>query len=253
LQDDIRAELDSMHTHRATRQVLPSGFYLDTPHRLRRAEVVARDVFRAVVVGRLEPGHLLGSEPDLMAHYGVSRAVFREAVRLLEHHQIALMRRGAGGGLFVAPPTAAAVSDVVALYLARRGTKIAALAELRSRFEVALVGLAIDRLDDQGRSRLIEAAQPNDGEMPEDLAIHNLHATIARLTGNRALELLALVLIRLTRFYQYREITKSESDSIRYQIDRAHLGIADAMQAGDHDLARKRARRHLEALSAQLQ
>lgn len=38
------------------------------------------------------------SEPELVAELGVSRAVFREAVRLLERDEIGRMRRGPGGG-----------------------------------------------------------------------------------------------------------------------------------------------------------
>ena len=46
-------------------------------------------------------GEVVGSEAELLERYGVSRAVFREAVRLLEHLQVARMRRGPGGGLVV--------------------------------------------------------------------------------------------------------------------------------------------------------
>ena len=52
----------------------------------------------------LQPGDLVGTEPELIEREGVSRALLREAVRLLEHHHIARMRRGPGGGLFVMAP-----------------------------------------------------------------------------------------------------------------------------------------------------
>ena len=161
-----------------------------------------------------------------MERYGVSRAVFREAVRLLEFHQIATMRRGPGGGLFVAAPSAAAVSDVVALYLASRGTGIAALAELRVRVELALVDLVIDRLDASGSAALDEAVEVEEGDADPDVAIHNLHAAIAGLAENRALELVALVLIRLTQFHQFRKLSARESAKIRRDVNRTHVGIA---------------------------
>ena len=67
----------------------------------KRAEDVARAILQDIVADDLPPGYLLGSQTALIERYGASRAVFREALRLLEHHQIATMRRGPGGGLFV--------------------------------------------------------------------------------------------------------------------------------------------------------
>jgi DNA-binding FadR family transcriptional regulator len=248
----LEDEVDHLRRGRALRQMLPSRVALRAPEGQKRAEQVAREIFQSVVADRLEPGYLLGSEPELIERYGVSRAVFREAVRLLEHHQIAIMRRGPGGGLFVAAPSPAAVSDVVALYLARQGTGIAALAELRIRVEVALVDLVIDRLDTAGAAVLEEAAELDEADQPADVAIHSLHSAIAGLVGNRALELIVLVLIRLTRFHQYRPRSAREEAEIRSAVNRAHLGIARAIQSRDRELARKRMRRHLEALPAHL-
>ncbi len=42
-------------------------------------------------------GEIVGYEGELLERYGVSRDVFREAVRLLEHLQVARMRHGPGG------------------------------------------------------------------------------------------------------------------------------------------------------------
>jgi DNA-binding FadR family transcriptional regulator len=162
------------------------------------------------------------------------------------------MRRGPGGGLFVAAPSPAAVSDVVALYLARQGAGIAALAELRVRVEVEILDLVIDRLDAAGTAVLNEAAELDESDQQADVAIHNLHAAIAGLSRNRALELIVLVLIRLTRFHQYRPLSAREEDEIRREVNQTHLGIARAIQARDRDLARRRMRRHLEVLPALL-
>jgi DNA-binding FadR family transcriptional regulator len=252
MREHLGDEVKRLRRNHATRQMLPSGVALSALAGQKRAEQVAREIFHVVVAGRLEPGHLLGSEPDLIERYGVSRAVFREAVRLLEHHQIATMRRGPGGGLFVAAPSSAAVADVVALYLARQGAGVAALAELRVRVEVELVDLVIDRIDPEGLERLAVAAELNETDQQADVAIHNLHAAVAGLSRNRALELVVLVLIRLTRLHQYRPLSPREETEIRREVNRTHLGIARAIESRDRELARKRMRRHLEVLPAQL-
>ena len=59
----------------------------------------AADRIISEVVARGWPvGEVLGSEVELLERYGLSRAVFREAVRIVEHLQVARMRRGPGGG-----------------------------------------------------------------------------------------------------------------------------------------------------------
>jgi DNA-binding FadR family transcriptional regulator len=160
------------------------------------------------------------------------------------------MRRGPRGGLFVDTPQVAAVSDVVALYLARRGIDIGAFAELRIGVETALVDLTVDRLDASRRAELEEALQSE--VTANGRTIHGLHVTIARLSGNRALEFVALVLIGLTRLHQDENQAPSVLKGIGDEVHRTHEGIAAAIQAGDGELARRRMRRHLEQLAVRL-
>ena len=49
---------------------------------MKKAEIVADQIEQTIVGQRWEPGELFGSEMELIARYGVSRAVFREAVPL---------------------------------------------------------------------------------------------------------------------------------------------------------------------------
>src|ERR1700690_363184 len=143
----LQAEAEFFRRRRSTRQLLPDSVVLAQSVQGKGAEVVARNITQAIVAEGMQPGDLVGTEPELIAQEGVSRALLREAVRLLEHHQIARMRRGPGGGLFVFEPSAAAVSDVAAIYLARRGMRLSDLAEVRTGVEVAIAGLAAGRFD----------------------------------------------------------------------------------------------------------
>src|ERR1700683_2485466 len=85
----------------------------------KRAAQVADLIVEDVMALGWPVGQVLGSESDLLERYTVSRAVFREAVRLVEHQQVARTRRGPGGGLVITEPTVGAVSDAVVLYLHR--------------------------------------------------------------------------------------------------------------------------------------
>jgi DNA-binding FadR family transcriptional regulator len=252
----LESESAFLQNRKLSRQFLSRSVALGGGVSNKRAEDVARAILQDVVADDLPPGTLLGSQSALIEKYGASRAVFREALRLLEHHQIATMRRGPGGGLFVSAPSVRGVSDVVAVYLARRDISLADLVELRIRVELAHVDLAIERADTGGGdlSELQGALQNEDklslGEFAD--GGHDLHAVIAALAGNRALELVSLVLIRLMRLHQVEEVTDEERAVAAVEVSKAHGAIADAITDGDVEVARRRLRRHLEALGSYL-
>jgi len=228
---------------------MPTGVQL-TGGGDKRAEGVAREVFRQVVSDGWPVGTFLGSEPELMERYGVSRAVLREAVRLLEHHDIAAMRRGPGGGLFVTEPGLATVSDTVALYLDRRGMDVGSLVELRVGVEMAVVDRVMDKADDDGRARLRQALDAERNAPDQDFVQavgHDLHATIAHLTRNPVLELVALVLIRLAWMHPVNPSGRTPRELIE-ELTRTHERIVEAIVSEDRELVRHRMRRHLEAL-----
>jgi DNA-binding FadR family transcriptional regulator len=250
MRQHLEAEHEWLRRRRSSRLVLdPTGAQL-TGGGDKRAEGVARDVLRQVVTDGWPVGTFLGSEPELMERYGVSRAVLREAVRLLEHHDIAAMRRGPGGGLFVSEPGLATVSDTVALYLDRRGMDVGSLAELRTGVEMAAVDRVMDKVDADVRALLRQVLEAERAAPEQDLVQmvgHDLHAVIAHLTRNPVLELVALVLIRLVRVQRVAPSGRMSRAPIE-EVTRAHERIVDAIVFEDRELARHRMRRHLEAL-----
>ncbi len=209
----LEAESTYLQNRHVSRQFMPRSVALGGGVSNKRAEDVARAVLQDVVADDLEPGTFLGSQTELIERYGASRAVFREALRLLEHHQIATMRRGPGGGLFVAVPSVRGVSEVVAVYLTKpghlhgrpRGTAHPGRARGRSIWQsIGLTWTARPTCRWRcGHEEAMSMADFADGG-------HNLHAVIASLAGNRALELVALVLIRLMRLHQVEAVTDED-------------------------------------------
>jgi DNA-binding FadR family transcriptional regulator len=247
----LEAERDFLRGRSAS-GLLPDRVVLGGPGDGKRAEAVARRITQEIVSAGLRPGELVGTEKELIEQEGVGRAVLREAVRLLEHHQIARMRRGPGGGLFVFEPSAIAVTEIAAIYLARRGMRLASLAELRTGVEVALTGLAARRMDAAWAARLrdvIAGERAAAGE-EQDEAAGDMHAAIAGAAGNRVLELVALVLIRLGTLHQIEWLAPHAREQVRAEVLRAHEAIAAAVEAGDGELSSRQMRRHLEALAA---
>lgn len=247
----LAAEADWLRSLRGSQQTLVPRRVSLTGGGDKGAEVVAREVFQQVMADGWPVGALIGSEAELIERYDVSRAVLREAVRLLEYHDIAAMRRGPGGGLFVSEPGLEAVTDSVALLLDRRGMGVANLAEVRTGIELAIVDRVIAGLDDGDGAHLaaaleVERNAPDEGFV--EVVGHDLHAVLAGLTGNPVLELVTLVLVRLSRLHQASPAGR-RPDAIIDEVTRAHGRIVEAIVDRDRDLARHRMRRHLEALA----
>ncbi len=146
------------------------------------------------------------------------------------------------------------MSDVVAVYLTRHDISLADLVELRIRVELALVELAAARIDADGevelhnaldRERELSATEFADGG-------HDLHAVIAVLAGNRALELVTLVLMRLMRIHQVEGVSDTDLSLAARAVSKAHGAISRAITDRDGPAARRRMQRHLEAMGKYL-
>jgi DNA-binding FadR family transcriptional regulator len=207
---------------------------------------VARQIEGDIIAQGWPVGVVLGSEADLVKRYGVSRAIFREAVRLVEHHQIAVMRRGPGGGLVVTAPDAGSIARSMALNLTYQNAGAADLVEARIPVEVAAAQLAADRITDEGIAQLREA-RDRERHLQRDLHLpgsHGIHQTIAELSGNAPLRMFVEVLVRLTD----ELLPGSRNGDATQAVAHVHDCIVDAVIAGDSAVAAHHMRSHLRAM-----
>lgn len=215
------------------------------------AENVARKLEAEIIDLGWPVGQLLGSEPELIDRLGISRAVFREAVRILEHDNIATMRRGVGGGLFVTAPDASAAARATALTLRFMGASVQDLFVARSALELRCVELAADRIDEDGIEVLrgVCVAEAQSQAEGQSIGGHDVHRAIAQLSGNPAFVVFLDVLTKLTS--QAISIGDGRA-SVASEVRRAHDLITDAVIAKDPSLARHRMQSHLEAMATWL-
>jgi DNA-binding FadR family transcriptional regulator len=216
---------------------------------LKKAEIVADQIAQTIVGQRWEPGDLFGSEMELIARYGVSRAVFREAVRLLEHHGLAEMRRGLHGGLFVRQPDPKPVAKAMAVYLDFEKVEPRQLDDARLAIEVVCVERVADRIneDEAAEVRTFLTAEAARIASSGTQNLSDFHVLVARLTANPALHLFVRTLTDLTRRQQpVLDRNRLSPDDIHA----AHAKIAEAIIARDGALARRRMMTHLEEVSA---
>jgi len=215
---------------------------------LKKAEIVADQITQTIVGQRWEPGELFGSEVELIARYGVSRAVFREAVRLLEHHGLAEMRRGLHGGLFIRQPDPEPVAKAMAVYLDFEKVEPCQLEDVRLAIEVVCVERVAARIseDDVAEIRAFLAAEAARIASGRVQSLHDFHVLVARLTANPALHLFVQTLTALTVRQPSRERTRLTIEDVHT----AHVKIAEAIIARDGALARHRMMTHLEDVAA---
>ena len=226
-----------------------------TERKPKLAEVVAQQIEREIIESEWPVGRVLGSEATLAASYGVSRAVMREATRILEHHLVVAPRRGTGGGVVVARPSMEAVLPPLALFLDYEGVSPSQLFESRCIIELAAVELAAQRISVSGRRRLQEALVAEEREMTDPhryLVSHALHVLIADLSGNPTLRLFVAALTQLSSAHareRFKAVTRPRAVEVGGEIATAHRRIVDAVVKGDAALARRRMLSHLEAIT----
>lgn len=220
----------------------------------KRAEVLAAQIRHDIAAGGWQTGSVFGAEPDLLERYGVSRSVLREAVRLLEHHTVARMRRGPGGGLIVTEPQPGAALDTIALYLEYRRPSAADVRLVREAIEVDNVVAVVDRRDDADVAAFLAA---HDGDRVPSADVESVgqaeldfHNGIADLAGNRVLNVFLAILVELVRRHWTPVQHPVPGVADVEDMHHAHTRIVEAIRTGDASLAQHRSRRHLEALSS---
>jgi DNA-binding FadR family transcriptional regulator len=222
----------------------------------KRATQIARAIADGISEAGWPVGAVIGTEASIMARYGGSRAVTREAIRLLEHHHVAVMRRGPGAGLVVQAPDPITVTNASLVYLEQVGTTVSDLFEARRLLEPLAAAMAARAITEDGISILRAVA----AEPPEVLTGRHLspthgklHITLAEMSGNTALTLFVDILVRLTdRFACLPDITESVRTQANDAAVAAHCAIVDAIVANDLATAQHRMAAHLSGIAGWL-
>ncbi|WP_202126042.1 FadR/GntR family transcriptional regulator [Actinomadura physcomitrii] len=217
------------------------------------AEAVARRLMAEIAASGKGVGEIYGSEAALQARFDVSRAVFREAVRLLEFHSVARMRRGPNGGLVITRPDPSASAEAMAVYLKYERVDAGELRTVRDVIELGVLETLNERLDPALAQRLREANRVRSdtpGDEVADLSF-DFHIRLAELTGNPVLVLFLHILFAVWKDHATGQVSsESERAEATAMVAHVHDRILEAVLAGDLPLARHRMHRHLEALDA---
>ena len=214
---------------------------------------LAEQVQAEIVAAGWPVGTLLGSEADLCRRYGVGRGTFREAARLLEHHQVARMQRGRTGGLVVTAPSGHSVTTALAVWFEYANPSLGDVHAVRRVLEALAVHRAAVHIDDDEIALLRQLYDQERATNPDPHTAHLqhqlLHQLLARASRNPALEVFVDALTRLIeRTPASFELYDTHGDEVEGEIRTVHRRIGDAVIAGDVPTAQRLMAAHLRAV-----
>ena len=196
------------------------------------AETVAREILTDIVNRQLKPGHLIGSEAQMLERYRVARGSLREALRLLEVHGLIYIRAGPSGGAVVGAPTMTSFGRTATMYLQMAQATMGELHEALIVIEPVLVRYAAVLQNPVQLAAL--NANKLEGEeisLRDDMAyrvlVGQFHDIFTNTSGNRLLDLFTGGLRSIST--HRLGSAPVASPSAREQIVRAHAAITDAI------------------------
>ncbi len=204
----------------------------DQPRRAAKtAETVAAAIVRDIVSRNLNPGDTLPSEAAMLAHYRVSRASLREALRLLEVQELIRLKPGPGGGPIVSAVDPRNLAKISTLYLHLGGATYQELFEA----QLVMAPISAERAARNSDRELVRATlkpflieeQPVQG--PSYWTVTNeFHGSVEALGGNRVIELLTRI---VGSIWHEHIVTRMDTQAIREKIHEEHRDIAKAIIA----------------------
>ena len=226
----------------------PAARYAD-----KLASQTARRLEAEVIMLGWPVGRALDSEPVLRERYGISRSLLREAVRLVEHHQVARMRRGPGGGLIVCAPDVGPATRAAVTYLEFSGTNPVDVMRARTIIEPTASRLCAERITEDGIAALrgaLKAELERDSD-PQTWAENPLHVIMCNLAGNPAFDLFVDILNQLSlRYVAAWAPRPANLQSAMTSTHRWHAEIVSAVVAGNASRAETRVAEHLAEMAA---
>ena len=210
--------------------------------RRRLHEPVADQIRQAIFNGLILPGHKLPPEREFAEHFQTSRLALREALRALEKEGLVIIKRGAGGGAFVADADKAlnALADSLNTIVRLGKSKSANLTEMRAILEPEIARLATLRAtaDDVQNIDRIVVAQEEElklGELSRKLD-WEFHRCVAAAAHNNVM---SVIVDAVNQSLRDSVLRSKRSAGMRQRVVHYHRDILEAIRSKDAEKARQ--------------
>jgi GntR family transcriptional repressor for pyruvate dehydrogenase complex len=218
---------------------------------------VAQSLLQRIIAEEFPAGTVLPSERELQDHYGVSRPVVREAIKLLAAR--GLISTNSGQGAVVASDMTSPARDALVLAFFRARACAEDILDTRVLLEPEIAALAarqatplqIRRLNSVARAFDAAEAELDGSEEAREKLLERwpatdarFHVLLAEASQNPVLAILIEVIVGI--LWQQRRIGRRyPPDAERQRAQAQHRAIADAVAARDPEAARRAMLEHL--------
>jgi len=231
--------------------IMNSGF---TSLKSQRLSDGAMDQFVGLLrSGRLVPGEKVPSEREMEELLGVSRASYREAVRVLE--ATGILRVIPGRGTWICDDAARRLVSLGSPWLAGHERDVMELLEVREILEVRTVSMAAARASEEEFRSIREALEriekAVEGGDAQDMVAADtaFHRAIADASGNRVLA------AAIADLYEHLEDTRFAMISIPGRLDRMtheHADVLESISSRDPETAALRMAAHVRRVEREV-
>lgn len=220
------------------------------------AELVAAQIRRDIVSGKLQQGDSLPTEAKLMERFGISRPTLRESLRVLESQQLIAVHRGSRGGARVRTPDPGAAALAAGLLLQVHGVSLENVLQTELILECGAIYLLSTKGDKASIAKLREllaeeAAALDDLERFSDCAVA-FHNALIDTSDSQSLLLLGGMLRQIverhTRLVAARQPKcTAQRAPWRKKSHNVHRQLVDLIEDGAAMAAEDLWRRHAGA------
>lgn len=215
------------------------------------AETMAEQLREAVLAGVWSPGSALPTEPELAVQFGVSRAVVRDATRIISAWGLVEARQGKG--VYVTADQAAGFGTALLLALRRNGATVWDVEEFERLIfpETAAMiagrpgkvnfGLLRKRLDDYGLAIKAQVKKNPGGNWFTGGAREAwfLFAdTMFEMTGNKVMAQLGPAIARIRNARSFEGEQDRDPELVSRRETDAIASVLSAVESGNPDRAR---------------
>jgi GntR family transcriptional repressor for pyruvate dehydrogenase complex len=222
------------------------------------ADQVANSLRESIVEGEWQPGEALPTEPELSELFGVSRAVVRDATRMLIAQGLVEARHGKG--VFVTESQTAAFGDALLLALRREEASVWDVERFEQIIYPEVFALAAEEATEEELANLRRYAEEYLNIVQElhetgwgdslehaeqevmRLSYQRLIVEIFAATHNHVLQLLADPLLRLRNVRSWQDDEATPDELITMEETFIHTAM-EAIASRDPDRARETMKR----------
>ena len=226
------------------------------------AEQVAAAIKEAILAAEWTGGEALPTEPELSDQFGVSRAVIRDATRMLAAQ--GLVQAQHGRGVFVTESQAEAFGDALLLALRRSGTTSWDVEHFEQILYPEIFALVTVEATDEEIQTLSQAVDgyletmdriltehwglerlPADAEAAFSGSYRQLMIQFFAATHNQVIELLAVPLLRLRTLRRWQDAKATKEEVL--EMEAAYVrAFVDVIASRDPELARESVRQLMQ-------